>query len=86
MKLFKKQQFEDMIISKFKKSQFRDTLHLENYDCFKKKFKLQSGSKFDFSQLFKKKVYRNVASLAIARGVLLQVVTIATKIPGGIDM
>ena len=50
-----------------------------------KNFQLQSCSEFDYKQLCNQKFGQNIASLAIARGVRLQVVTIATKIPGGLD-
>ena len=46
----------------------------------RKHFQLQSCSEFDFEQLC-----QYIASLAVARGVPLQVITIATKIAGAID-
>ena len=45
-----------------------------------KNFQLQSCPEFDFEQLYNWKFYQNIASLAVARGVQTQVVTIATKI------
>ena len=50
-----------------------------------KKFQLQSCSEFDYKQFWNWKSGQNIASLAVAMGVWLQVVTIATKIPEKID-
>ena len=45
-----------------------------------KKFQLQSCSEFDYKQLCNWKYGQNIASLAVAREVWLQLVTIATKL------
>ena len=45
-----------------------------------KKFQLQSCSEFDYKQLCNWKYSQNIVSLAVARGVWLQLVTIATKL------
>ena len=50
-----------------------------------KNFQSQSCSKFVYKQLCNWKFGQNIVSLAVARGVWLQVATIATKIPGEID-
>ena len=50
-----------------------------------KNFQLQSCSKFVYKQLCNWKFGQNIASLAVAREVRLQVGTIAKQIPGGID-
>ena len=51
----------------------------------RKKFQLQSCPEFYFVQLYNRKFCQNIASLAVARGVVTQLVTIATKMLWAID-